>query len=78
MNRCTTELAALYELLLSHLLGEMSLPEAIEWAERLWEDAGAVNPEQAARCAVAHLVYLSRPDEPHGLASPLNWSVRMT
>ena len=63
VNRCTTELAALYRLLLAPVLGEMSLVEAVEWAERLWEDMGAAEPEEAARRAVADLVHLSSADD---------------
>lgn len=63
VNRCTTELAALYRLLLAPVLGDMSLAEAIDWAERLWEDSRAAEPEQAARHAVADLVHLSSLDD---------------
>jgi hypothetical protein len=69
VNRCTTELAALYGLLLAPVLGEMSLAEAVDWAERLWENTGAAEPEQAARHAVADLVHLSRADDQQGLAA---------
>ncbi|WP_422194459.1 hypothetical protein [Aquabacterium sp.] len=72
MNRCTLELVSLYKLLLSPLLGSMSLPEAVEWAERLWEDAGATVPEEAARRAVADLVHLSSADDPTDGPRPFN------
>lgn len=72
VNRCTLELITLYKVLLSSLLGSMSLPEAIEWSERLWEDAGATAPEEAARCAVADLVHLSSADDPPGGPCSLN------
>lgn len=70
VNRCTTELATLYRLLLSPVLGDMSLAEAIDWAERLWEDAGGAEPEEAARRAVADLVHLSSADDPCGSPPP--------
>ena len=72
VNRCTLQLAALYNLLLSPLLGSMSLPEAIECSERLWEDTGATAPEEAARRAVADLVHLSSADDPIDGPRPLN------
>ncbi len=71
INRCTGELAELYKLLLAPLLGSMSLPEAIDWSERLWEDAhGVMAPEEAARRAVAEVVHLSSADDPHGSSHP--------